>query len=144
MSKVFDFLWKIIEGIFVSVISAYILFFFLGGQVTSLLESYFPALPLLLTASLILAIVGTLLYRLYKSVRYRRGLERRTYNVYTFLKDWDALNDSFHKAMETNSNENYKEFESIRTRLLYNYPRISSMTGSIRCEYVFSIWSILG
>jgi len=135
MSWVLSFLRRIAEGIIITVIGGYILFLLVGVELSKLLESYYPNLPLFLSASLILAFVCYCLFSLYKSVRYRRSLESKMSNLWTFLQDWDILNSAFQNVMKTNSCEDHEEFEGTRSKLLYNYPRISALVRTMRYDY---------
>lgn len=135
MSWVLSVIRRIAEGIIITVIGGYILFQLVGVQLSELLESYYPNLPLFLFASLILAFVGYCLFSLYKSVRYRRGLESKMSDLWSFLQDWDRLGVAFRVVMRTNSDDDLREFEGTRSKLLYNYPRISALVRTMRYDY---------
>lgn len=135
MSWVLSFIRRIAEGIIITIIGGYILFLLVGVQLSELLESYYPNLPLFLTASLILSFVGYCLFSLYKSVRYRRSLESKMFDLRTFLQDWDSLGVAFRVVMRTNSDDDLQEFEGTRSKLLYNYPRISALVRTMRYDY---------
>ena len=129
---------------FIGVIAGYVLYLILGGYITQPLSEIFPHLPILLTVSLIFAIVSVSFYRFYKSVKFHRFIERTSRNLADFLEKWDELHRALTEAIDSREQRAIKEFEDIRAHLLYDYSSrgISSAVRGMRVRYVDEIQNV--
>ncbi len=135
-SKIISFIRDVVVDIAAAFISGFILYYYFGGKIEDFLVKIYPDLPRLFYSSIIVAFIGALFYKFIKSIRYRRNLERTFFDIHSFLRDWDALREAFHKAVQNRSDVDLNEFEAIRTRLLFNYPKISSIASTMRYEII--------
>lgn len=136
MFRIRIILKEILIAIIVDVVAGYIIYLLLGEQIFNILRSFFPNFPQILIAPFIFATLGYFLYKLYTSVKYRRQLEKTISDLYNFLLNWDKLGSAFQNTMSTDSDDDRNAFEKIRAELLYNYPKITSITSTMRYEIV--------
>ncbi|MGD9130256.1 MAG: hypothetical protein PVH73_01620 [Candidatus Bathyarchaeota archaeon] len=112
-------------------VAAVILYLILEEYISEPLSQIFPFLPTLLVVSLVLATIGGLFYRLYHSVKFHRFVEKTANNIHSFTSQWMRLNEAFREAVNSYGQPNYnkrvQEFEEVRLRLVYEYPRINSL-----------------
>lgn len=111
-------------------VAAVILYLILEEYVSEPLSQIFPFLPTLFVISLVFATVGGLVYRFYNSIKFHRFVETNAINIDSFITNWIKLNNSFHESLnafrQANYDEKIDEFEELRMRLLYDYPKVSS------------------
>jgi len=120
MSKLKWFFEKFID-IVVDIIAGFLLYLILGEYISEPLAEIYPHLPTLLVISLGLTIVAGFSYRLFKSVKFHRFVERNSSNLLDFLKKWDELHEALIKAMDSRKSKAINRFENIREQLLYDY-----------------------
>lgn len=141
MSKLKWFLEKLVDVVF-DVVAGIILYLIVGGYISQPLSEIFPQLPTILTVSVVLAIIVGFLYRLFKSIRFHRFIERTCHNLVNFLRKWDELNDAFDEAINSRAQEAIARFENHRAWLLYTYPKVSSATKITKYSYIDRIQGI--
>lgn len=120
MSRLKWFFDKLVD-IIVGVIAGFLLYLIVGGYISQPLSEISPRLPTLLTVSLVLTIIGGFFYRLFKSVKSHRFIERASRDLNDFLAQWDKLHEALIEAIDSRREKAIAKFENIRTRLQYDY-----------------------
>jgi len=134
-----------LANIVFDVISGYILYLIVGGYISQPLSELHPYLPTLLASSLIITIIVGFFYRLYKSVKFHRFIERMSNNLADFLENWYKLRDTMHEAFQSRNQQAINEFEKVRIQLQYDYTSkdVASAVKIIKSGHVDPILGII-
>jgi len=141
LSRTKWFLGKLAD-IAVDIIAGILLYLILGEYIYQPLSEISPYLPTLLAVALVFTIICGFLFRLFKSVKFHRFVERTLFNLVEFLQKWNELNEAFDEAITSRNQEAIARFESHRAWLLYTYPKVSSATKITRYSYIDRIQGI--
>ena len=125
------------------VVAGYILYLIVGGYISQPLSEISPLLPTLLVVSLLFSVSVGFFYRLYKSIKFHRFIERTTNNLFDFLKEWDKLHSALIKAVESRKDSEINEFENLRAQLQYDFVA-NEVTSAVKVMKYDRIEPMLG